>query len=454
MKKGLKIIVVTLLLINLVGGGVLAQDKKEAEDIFIPTIDYKEFELENGLDIYVLEDHKLPLVNFSVWYQVGSIDEEDGISGISHLLEHTMFLGTETLKKGQIHNLVKAVGGSNNAGTFYDYTKYYEELPAAKLELAMAIEADRMRNLAIDPQEFRREKEVVKQERRKRIENSTFWSALEEVQAKAWQGTPLEHQIIGWMEDLNRINEKDMRDYYRQYYAPNNAALVVSGDVKASEVKSLAQKYYGDYQAQKIERIEFNPPEQKEERKITIKKVTRVPFIQMVYRTPAANHKDITAIKALMDILINNSSSRVKEHLKQEQRLIIERGSSVLGLRKNGFALIYLIPTSPKLVDRVQKSFDQELQRIKEEGVTEEELEIVRKNSLKSMIFRQRDTSSQANMIAQGVVRFDNPDLYQEQLKELKELTTAEIKAVARKYFSQDKRTVGYVMPQVGNKQK
>ena len=199
MEKKVKIAILLCVLLIALSTGMAVAQKQSNSEVFIPKIDYTEYKLDNGLQIYVLEDHKLPLVNFSVWYKVGSIDERDGISGISHLLEHTMFLGTETLKKGQIHKLVKSVGGSNNAGTYYDYTKYYEELPASKLELAMAIEADRMRNLAINPPEFKREKKVVKQERRKRVENSVFWSSLEEVQAKAWANTPLEHQIIGWM---------------------------------------------------------------------------------------------------------------------------------------------------------------------------------------------------------------------------------------------------------------
>ena len=445
-KKVRTTILLCVLLIALSSGMAVAQKQSNSE-VFIPKIDYTEYKLDNGLQIYVLEDHKLPLVNFSVWYKVGSIDERDGISGISHLLEHTMFLGTETLKKGQIHKLVKSVGGSNNAGTYYDYTKYYEELPASKLELAMAIEADRMRNLAINPPEFKREKKVVKQERRKRVENSVFWSSLEEVQAKAWANTPLEHQIIGWMEDLNGIDVQNMEQYYKQYYAPNNAALVVSGDVKPQEVKKLAKEYYGDYSSQKIERIKFKEPQQNKEQEITVRKITRVPFIQMMYKMPAANHEDMVAIKALMDILINNSSSRVKQNLKQEQRLILEAGSSVQGLRKNGFALVYLIPTSEKLVEKVQNSFDQQLERIKKEGVSEEELEIVRKNTLKSMIFNQRNTSAKANMIARGVVRFDNPELYKEQLQELKNLTEADIIAAAKKYFKQENRTVGYVLP-------
>ena len=451
MKRKIKMILLVVLLINLCSGLVLAAEENQQNELFIPTIDYKDFKLDNGLQVYVLEDHKLPLVKFSVWYKVGSIDEREGISGISHFLEHNMFLGTKTLKKGQIHKLVKSVGGSNNAGTYYDYTKYYEQLPSSKLELAMAIEADRMRNLAINPQEFKREKEVVKQERRKRVENSVFWSSLEKVQAKAFKKSPLKHQIVGWMEDLNNIDVKDMSNYYQQYYAPNNAVIVVSGDVKVEEVKKLAKKYYGDYQAKEITRLNFTEPKQQAERSITIRKITRVPFIQMIYKIPAANHQDQIAIKALMDILINNSSSRVKKQLKQKQRLILEAGSSVQDLRKEGFALVYLVPMNENLVDKVETDFDQQLQEIQQQGVTAEELEIVRKNTLKSLIFNQRNVDTKANIIAQGAVRFDNPDLYYQQLKRLKELTPQDIKRVANKYFSKENRTIGYVLPKRSN---
>jgi len=446
MRKIFKVLVLSLLLI-LFGVNSIYANQSMKKEIFIPKLDYSHFKLDNGLEIYVFEDHKIPLAKFSIWYKVGSVDEPEGISGISHLLEHTMFLGTDSLGKNQVHQLVKAVGGSNNAGTYYDYTTYYEEVPSAKLELAMAIEADRMRNLKIDPKEFNREKEVVKQERRMRVENNVFSSSLEEIQAKAFQESSLHHQVIGWMKDLDNITSDDIRDYYTRYYAPNNAVMVVSGDVNPEEVHNLAKKYYGSYQPQEVKRLETIEPEQKLERVIKLEKVTRVPIIAMLYKIPKGDHPDIVAINALLDILVNNSTSRVKTELQKKKRMILEAGGFTVGLRKPGYALLYTVPISEGMVYDVRYEFDQELKKLIEQGVQKNELEIVKKRVLKDLIFSQKDISSAADTVATSVVRYNDPTLYQKNIQRLKNLTTKDIIRVAKKYFVRDNRTIGYILP-------
>ncbi|PRX30980.1 zinc protease [Orenia metallireducens] len=446
MRKFFKILLLSLLLILFGVSSIYAQQLNQKE-LFIPKLDYSHFKLDNGLEIYVFEDHKIPLAKFSIWYKVGSIDEPEGISGISHLLEHTMFLGTESLAKDQVHQLIKSVGGSNNAGTYYDYTTYYEEIPSAKLELAMAIEADRMRNLKVNPEEFYREREVVKQERRMRVENNIFSSSLEEIQAEAFKESPLHHQVIGWMEDINNITVEDIRDYYTRYYAPNNGVMVVSGDVDPQEVHTLAQKYYGSYQPQEIKRLEAIEPEQKSERIIKLKKMTQVPIIAMLYKIPKGDHPDMVAINALLDILVNNSTSRVKTELQQKKRMILEAGGFTVGLRKPGYALLYTVPMSEGIVYDVRYDFDQELEKLIEQGIKENELKIVKKRVLKDLIFSQKDISSAADTVATSVVRYNDPTLYQKNIQRLKNLTTKDIIRVAQKYFVRDNRTIGYILP-------
>lgn len=447
MKKSQRIGVFALLLLFLFSSLVVAQNQLETEKLFIPELDYTHYQLNNGLQIYVFEDHQLPLANFSIWYQVGSIDEPEGLSGISHLLEHNMFLGTDTLKKDQVHKLVKAVGGKNNASTYYDYTQYYEEVPSAKLELAMAIEADRMRNLKFDSAEFKREKQVVRQERRKRIENNVFSASLEQVQAEAFPNSPLNHQVIGWDEDLKSMTVGDLKEYYQEYYAPNNAVMVVSGDVDPAQVHQLAKKYYGDYTPRPVDRAARENSKQTEERVVELEKVTRVPIIEMIYKVPKGNHRDIVAVEALLDILINNDSSRIKRKLKQERRMILEAGGLTQKLRRPGMGLIYLVPMSTGVMEQVKQAFDREIQAIINEGVSEEELQIVKKSALKNMIFNQKHTSSTARAVAKGVVRFNDPYLYQENIKRLKELTEEDIIRAAKKYFQPANRTVGYITP-------
>ncbi len=399
---------------------IFSADSDTGLDFKIPEVEYSKYELDNGMEIYVIEDHDVPLVKFSVWYRVGSIDETKGITGISHMLEHSMFLGTETLKKDQVHKLVKQVGGISNAGTFYDFTMYYEELPSAKLELAVAIEADRMRNLEFSKEAFQNETDVVRQERRRRIENNFFQSALEKVQAKAFKDSGLHHQIIGWGKDIENYTKKDLLNYYREYYAPNNAVAIVAGDVDPDNVHKLVKKYFGDYKREKITRREQKELKQKEERFIKIEKVTKLPVIAMMYKVPRGNHKDFPAISALMDILINNPNSRVKKELKRNKRLIMQAGGFPLGLRIPGFSLVYAIPMSEKNMDKVKKGIDKEIDKIIKNGVSDKELKRVKKSTMKQMVFMQKDKTNFTRTIAGNVVRFNNPELYKRNLKNLK----------------------------------
>ncbi|MBM7624815.1 M16 family metallopeptidase [Sporohalobacter salinus] len=446
MKKEIKLLLISLLIFSCFVGIALVRGNSKQE-LSIPEVNYSHFKLDNGLQIYVFEDHQVPLTNFSIWYKVGSIDEPERTAGISHLLEHMMFLGTDTLEKDQVHNLIKSVGGINNAGTTYDYTKYYEEVPSAKLELAMAIEADRMRNLLIDPKEFKRERKVVKQERRMRLENEVYKSALEKIQAKAFTKSPLKHTVIGRMDSLNNITDEDIRNYYTRYYAPNNAVMVVSGDVKPKRVYKLAKKYYGDYQSQKIKRLEVKEPEQKEEKSIKLEKMVKLPMVSMMYKIPKGNHPDIVPIEALLDIWINNATSRVKTELKQKQQMIVQAGGFPLTIRRPGYVLVYGMPMSEKMMDQVKKGIDQELHRLIEEGITDEELKIVKKKVLKKNIFQQKKTSSTARMVAKDVIRYGKPKFYQKEIERWKSLTKKDVIRVAKKYFTENNRTVGYIVP-------
>ncbi|SKA00333.1 M16 family metallopeptidase [Selenihalanaerobacter shriftii] len=447
MKKVIYILLISLIVLALTGCAGLAKKQDVKGKLFVPKVNYSYFKLNNGLQVYVFEDHQLPLAKFAVWYKVGSIDEPQGLSGISHLLEHTMFLGTESLPKDEVHELIKSTGGINNAGTYYDYTMYYEEIPSTKLELAMAIEADRMGNLKIDPQEFKREKEVVMQERRKRVENTTFNSALEKIQAKAFKESSLHHQIIGWMKDLKNINTNDVRRYYNQYYAPNNAVMVVSGDVDPQRVHKLAKKYYGDYQSKEIDRLNIKEPKQTKERFIKVKENTKLPIIGMIYKIPKGNHPDMIAIEALLDIWINNSTSRVKSELKKKKNMILRVGAFPVELRKPGFALIYTMPMKKEIIDQVKNAFDEELKKLINEGITDEELKIVKKAALKKTIFNQKKTSEIAHTVAKSVIRYNDPKLYQKKIKRLKNLTKDDIIVAAKEYFTKNNRTVGYIVP-------
>lgn len=447
--RGKNIVIITfILLVTFFTGVALGETSKKDGPISIPEVKYSFSKLENGLEIFVYEDHNVPLVEVSLWYKVGSLDEPEGLTGISHLLEHTMFLGTETLAKDQVHNLVKKVGGYNNAGTHWSYTKYYEELPATNLELGIAIEADRMGNLKINPVEFQREKEVVMQERRRSIENNPIRSAYEEIMAVVFQQSPLHHQIIGWMKDIEEITVEEINAFYRQYYTPNNAVLVVSGDAEPKVVKELAEQYFGDYQPQKIDRIVTIEPVQQEERVITIEKMIKVPYIIMIYKLPAGNHPDMTSIEFLLEILINKSISRVNTELKQKQEILLDAGAWVSRLPIPGYAQVILIPSSVDKVEEVTEGFDLELKKLIDNGITDEELQVIKKSVLKELIFAQKDLRSFKDIIIEGRLNYNDPDFYQREIKAINNLTKEDLIRAAKKYFVQENRTIGYILPQ------
>ena len=226
---------------------ILIFSSAAAANIELEQPEYQSFKLDNGLEVMVFPDHSIPLLRYSIYYNVGSIDEVEGETGISHFLEHLMFLGTDNLPEGEIDDLISSVGGQLNAATSYDYTYYYHEVPSSMLELVMALESDRMKNLSFNEQEINREREVIKQERRMRTENNIFARGFEEIKAHAFEDSYLEHDVIGWMEDINSISPQELENYYQRYYAPDNALIVVSGDVEAEAVKNLAEKYYAEY---------------------------------------------------------------------------------------------------------------------------------------------------------------------------------------------------------------
>jgi zinc protease len=244
-----------------------------------------------------------------------------------------------------------------------------------------------MQNLKFNVQEINREREVIKQERRMRTENNIFSKGFEEIKAHAFQDSYLEHNVIGWMEDINSISTAELKNHYQRYYSPNNALVVVSGDVEADEVEQFAQKYYADYQAENIERKDFELPEQSAERTHTVQLNTNMPYALQLYQIPSAENLELTAVEIFLDILANNQSSRLRKKLQKEAGIILDSGAFLYPLRRESFALIYFIPSNQNLVEQAQQAFDRELEKIFVDGITAQEFEIVKKQYQKSLIF-------------------------------------------------------------------
>ncbi len=408
---------------------------------------YSYYKMHNGLRVFVVEDHRVPLVTFSITYNVGSIDEPRGLSGISHFLEHVMFLGTHALDKEEVFDLIREVGGTNNAATSYDFTTYFAEVPSSKLELLVAIEADRMGNLVINPEEFERERQVVMQERRQTRENNLYSSVMELVTADAFRESSLNHGIIGWMEDIESIGVEDMKNHYRQFYSPNNAVIVVSGDAEKDNVIALVEKYFSRYEPQDIDRYVSKEPPQTEERFLRIEKTTNLPMIAMLYKIPEGNHPDMPAINAFLNILVNDPNSRVNRKLKNQMRIILGGRIYAMSLRYPGYAFGSLMTMSEDMLDTVRDAFDAEIMNIIENGVEDDELAIVKKSIINREIFSQKRPGMLARQIGMNTVRYQDPDFAKTEIKRYQDLTGEDIVGVAEKYFGRTGRTIGYVIP-------
>lgn len=418
-----------------------------AAEIELKQPNYQSFKLDNGLEFMVFPDHSIPQIKYSIYYNVGSIDEKEGETGISHFLEHLMFLGTENLPEGNIDDLISSVGGQLNAATSFDYTYYYHQVPSSSLELVMALESDRMHNLKFNDQEINRERKVIKQERRLRVENSIFAKGFEEIKAHVFRDSYLEHNIIGWMEDINGISISELKKHYHKYYSPNNALVVVSGDVETKAVKNLAKKYYAAYPAADLMRedLKLSQPNLGKNKKIELN--TNIPYVLQFYKVPPGDNLELTALEIFLDIFANNQSSRLKENLQKDSGIILDSGAFIYQLREESFALVYFMPVNQNLVKKAEQAFDQQQHKIFAEGITEQEFQMIKKQYQKSLIFKQKNINTTASTYALNKLRFNKTDLVEAKIDYINNLTKEDVIRIAQKYFSSSQRTKGYILP-------
>lgn len=414
----------------------------------VPFPHYETFKLDNGLQVYVFENHQVPQVDVKLFYRVGSLDEVDGQTGIAHFLEHIMFLGTTSLPKNRIHSLFKEAGGYCNAMTSYDYTAYYvNQLPAKKLELAIAIEADRMKNLQLDATEIQRERGVVLQERRMRIEDNPLSLAMEKIKETAFSGSPLAHSVIGRSADVSELTLAQLQKFYQQYYSPDNAILSVVGDVNTAEVQRLVQKHFGAFKSSGVQRNNWIFLEQRAERRVTEYISSNIAYLTMFYPAPQGNHDDIPALNMLLEILINKSNSRVEQNLQISRGLSNGAYGYVMPSPQQSYIQLIFIPARPEDITLLENGFYSELQRIIDEGVKPGELAAEKKKVLKEILECTEETADIADCIVGDALSYGSPDLYQHQLQIYENITPEKIVEVAKRYFTAEHRTVGYILP-------
>jgi len=410
--------------------------------------------LENGLKVLVKPDRRAPIVNSQVWYKVGSSYEHGGLTGISHVLEHMMFKGTEKLAPGEFSRIISENGGDENAFTGRDYTAYFQTLAKDRLDVAFELEAERMRNLSLPEEEFLKELEVVKEERRMRTEDDPQSLTFEQFNATAFEASPYRNPVIGWPGDLEHLKVGDLREWYRKWYAPNNATLVVVGDVEPEEVVALAAKHFGPLKPEQV--AEPKPgvePQQRGEKRIWVKAPAKEPYLILGYKTTALGQDngdwEPYALEMLTSVLDGGASSRFSRELVRGTRIAADADAGYSAFtRLPGMLVLDGTPAKGKTVDDLEKALLAQVDRLRNELVDEEELERIRTQLVAAKIYEKDSIFYQAMQLGQLETVGLGWQLADEYVEHLSKVTPEQVREVARKYLVPENLTVAELDPQ------
>lgn len=404
--------------------------------------------LDNGLKVLLLEDHKSPAVTFQVWYRVGSRNEQDGKSGLAHFLEHMLFKGTPSTGPEQYSRIIAKNGGQANAFTTADVTVYFATMSRDKIQIQLELEADRMVNALLDEKFFEAEKRVIQEERRLRVDDNPIAALGEVAGAIAYMVHPYRRPVIGWMHDIENLTRQDLVDFYKLYYSPNNAFIVVTGDFSSEEILPKIKAAYG-----KIPRgaappnVQAEEPPQRGERRTTLKKEAELPFVMTYYHAPNLKSADSFALDLLTVILAGGRSSRLHQDLVYQKRLVrgIDADYSGASVDPTVFSVTaQLLPG--KEPGPIQQEIDSLIEKIKGELVTERELNKAKNQVEAAFIFGRDSIFGQAMKIgfyeAAGDWR-----LMDRYIEGIRKVSREDIRRVAKQYLDRDRRTVGTLIP-------
>lgn len=415
--------------------------------------DVHEFKLDNGLKLLVKEDHRAPVMVSQVWYKVGASYEPDGITGVSHVLEHMMFKGTETYPPGEFSRIIAENGGSENAFTSQDYTTYFQRMEKSRLPISLELEADRMRRLQLQDEEFQKEIKVVMEERRMRTDDKPTALTYEQFVAAAYVASSYRSPTIGWMNDLENMELNDLADWYRRWYAPNNATLVVVGDVDPQEVLALAKKHFGPLKPEKIAppkpRVE---PPQLGRRSVTVQVPAEVPYTIMGYKVPVLLTADEDwepyALEVLAGILDGGDSARLAKELVRGSRIVTNAGAGYdLYSRQAGLFLLDATPAAEHTVEEAQQALFEQVKRLQDRPVTRDELDRVKSQVVASDVYEQDSIFYQGMKIGQLETVGLDWRLADQYVERINAVTAEQLQAVARKYLVEKTLTVAVLDP-------
>ncbi len=418
-----------------------------------------QFTLANGLTVIVKPDRRAPTAVQLLVVRVGSIDEVDGVSGVAHVLEHMLFKGTPKVAGGEFSRRVAALGGRENAFTQTDYTGYYQQIPSSRLKDVMQLEADRFAHNAWPDVEFKKELEVVKEERRMRTDDAPRAQLHEMLNAAVFVASPYRRPVVGWMSDLEAMTAQDARDFYRRWYVPGNAALVIAGDVDVVQVKALAEKTYGAMAARPVParkpRVE---PEQAGLRRLEHKAPAAQAYVVLAFKVPAfttfssgdAGSADALALTVLAAVLDGYSGARLDRALTQGDSPVADGAGASNGFSGRGPQLFTLsgVPAKGKTAAQVEAALREQVARVAKDGISAAELARVKTQWVASQVYKRDSVFSQASELANQWVEGLPLDADAQIIERLRAVTAEQVQAVAAKYFGDDQLTVATLVPQ------
>jgi zinc protease len=414
-----------------------------------------EFQLSNGLKLIVREDHRAPTVAHMVWYRAGSIDEVNGKTGVAHVLEHMMFKGTHKVKSGEFSRLVAAVGGRENAFTSRDYTAYFQQVEKSNLNEVMRLEADRMSNLNFDDAEFLKEIQVVMEERRLRTEDNPSSLLNEALTATAYMSSPYRYPVVGWMNDLVNMKAIDARDWYRSWYKPNNATVVIAGDVDPQAILRAVEKYFGVAAAKELpERKPQIEPVQKGTKRVQVKAPADSAQLAMAWKVPKLevgrlDDNEPYALELLSAVLDGYDNARLNRTLVKQERVVNDVGVSY-DMISRGPELFFISSSMAKgkTVEQAESSIRKALKEVVDKGILESELKRVKVRILSDQIYKRDSIFGQAMEIGSTeMAGFSWKDI-DVMLEKMQTITPAQVQAVAKKYLVDEGLTIAVLDPQ------
>jgi zinc protease len=417
--------------------------------------DTVEHKLSNGLKVIVKEDHRSPVVVSQIWYRAGSVDEVNGTTGVAHVLEHMMFKGTQKVPAGEFSKIIATAGGRDNAFTSRDYTAYFQQLEKSRLHISFELESDRMQNLLLSAEEFAKEIKVVMEERRWRTDDEPRSLVHEEMMATAFQVHPYRNPIIGWMTDLESMTAHDARHWYESWYAPNNAVLVVVGDVNPKDVIAMAEKHFGKIKPRTLPpRKPQTEPPQEGIKRLSVKAPGELPYLSMGWHVPSIRdaEKDWEpyALEVLAGVLDGDSSARLNKNLVREKRIAQSADASYDSTARGPNVMFNLsgTPSEGKTVAELEAALRGEVDKLVKEGVTEDELNRVKAQVTSSQVYQRDSMFYQAMLIGEFEMvglSYKDIDLV---VKKIQGVTAGQVQEVAKKYLKDDNLTVAVLDPQ------